>query len=301
MKLSSVLSTNHIVLGLNARTLREAIPEILDRIEERRSKLLVSTIVEALIKRENNVPTVASSGIAVPHARISQLRDFYVLLGRATRPFEDLDADGRPIDLVFIILCNDQKNTLMLQTLAAVGLIAHDNALLERIRTARTREEVWHAIDESGIPIKKGLYARDIMRPIAIILSKDMTLRDFLDRCAAARVHDAPVCDDRGAVVGSVSSREVIEAGFPEYMTGLRDIAFLNNSESFLEFFRREDIVRVEEIMNRRPLVVLAEDPLIQVVFQMRRHKERLAFVVDNGRCVGVVDRDDICERILRP
>lgn len=301
MKLSSVLVPNHIVLDLSARTLRDALPELLERVASHHLRLPVPRILDALLKREDMAPTVTSKGIAVPHARISELRDFYVVLGRTATPLDDCDAAGQPVDLLFLTVCNDQKNTLMLQTLAAVGVLSHDEALLARIREARSRDEVWHAIDKSGIAIKTGLYAHDIMRPAKMVASEGMLLGELLDRCSAAGVHYAPVCDERGRLVGSVTSREIVDAGFPEYMSGLRDISFLNDSESFLEFFQREATTRVAAIMNRRPLIVQAGDPLIQVVFRMHKQGERFAFVVDDERCVGVVDRDDICERILRP
>lgn len=301
MKLSSVLVPNHIVLDLNAHTLRDALPELVDRVASHHLRLPVPLILDALLKREDIAPTVTSKGIAVPHARVPELRDFYIMLGRTATPLKDCDTTGQPVDLLFLTVCNDRKNTLMLQTLAAVGVLSHNDALLGRIRESRSRDEVWHAIDESEIAIKTGLFAHDIMRPAKMVASEGMLLRELLDQCSAAGVHYAPVCDEGRRLVGAITSREIVDAGFPEYMSGLRDISFLNDSESFLEFFQREATTRVAAIMNRRPLIVQAGDPLIQVVFRMHKQDERFAFVVDDERCVGVVDRDDICERILRP
>ncbi len=300
MKLSSVLLPNHIVVGLRARTIYDAIPEIVQRVDDIRFELPRPRIVDAIRKREDTVSTVLAAGVAVPHARIPELRDFYVMLGTATTPLEDVGKDGRSIDLVFLILCNDRKHSLMLQTLAGIGTVAHDGALLERIRAARTRNEVWRCIDAGGPAIRRGLYARDIMRPVPISFRGDDVLRDFLDACASTGAFYAPVCDDTGKVIGSITSLEIVDAGFPPYMTTLRSISFLNPFEPFQEIFGHEATTRLDEIMNPKPLVVDVNDPLIQVVFRMRQRQERLAFVEEGGTCVGVIDRDDICERVLR-
>lgn len=301
MKLSSILLTNHIVLGLQSRTLRNAIPELLGRVNAKSAEITAPATAAALLRREDLGPTVLAKGIAVPHARIDSLRDFYVLFGRTAQPLEDCDSTGQRVDLIFLTLCNDRKNTLMLQTLAAIGAASQDDTLLTRIREAATREAVWRVIHDTGLSVKEGLFARDIMRPLPIVVTEQMMLRELLDQFSAAGVRYAPVCDERGRISGSVTSREIIDAGFPDYMSQLRDISFLNASESFLQFFQKEGTTQVTTIMNRRPLIVRADDPLIHVVFRMRQEDDRLAFVVDGDRCVGVVDRDDICERILRP
>jgi PTS system nitrogen regulatory IIA component len=295
-----MLFANHVVIGLESRTVRDAVPEILSRVDGFRPKMPIPQIVEAVLKREDVAPTAVSGGLAIPHARISQLRDFYVMFGRAKTPFDDVGTDGRPIDLVFLILCNDRKNTLMLQTLAAVGKIAHNIPLIDSIRGAHSREQLWQAIDDSEIEVQPELFARDLMRPVAVMAREDEVLSELLDRCASSAQHYAPVCDSSGKVIGSMSSREIVNAGFPEYMSSLRDIAFLHATEPFVEFFKLEASARVGEVMNPNPLVVQADDPFIQVVFNMKQHEERLAFVEEDGKCVGVIERDDICERILR-
>jgi len=300
MKLSSILLPNRIVLDLQARTIGDAVSEILERVEGVSFELPIPVITSAVLKREDVASTATTHAIAIPHARIPQLRDFYVLLGRAKSPFEDLGTDGRAVELVFLVLCNDQKNTLMLQSLAAVATIAHDEALLAHIREGRTREAIWKAIDRAAVQIRPELLAKDIMRPVPVTANVDMLLAEYLDRCSVAGIHYAPVCDEAGRVVGAMSSREIVNAGFPNYLDSLRNLSFLNAAEPFQELFKLEAGARVGEIMDRDPLVVRAEDPLIQVIFGMRKHEHRLAFVEAGDRCVGVVDRDDICDRILR-
>lgn len=300
MKLSSLLLPERIALGLRARTLQAAISEIMDRAERFRPTESIETIVEAVLKREAQGSTAAEHGLALPHARIPGLRDFYVMLGVATEPLEDKGLDGLPIDLVFLILSSDEKSILMLQTMSAVGLLADQPGLLHRLHEAPSREAVWQAIDESGVRVTERLRARDIMRQAPVIARPDMTLRELLDLLFEHGVYEAPVCSPEGEILGAVGSAEVIEAGFPNYMSRIRHIGFLNEFEPFEEFFKRETTIRVADILNPKPLVVHVDDPPIQVVSSMRDQRQQFALVQDEGRFAGMIDRNDIVSRILR-
>jgi CBS domain-containing protein len=82
-----------------------------------------------------------------------------------------------------------------------------------------------------------------------------------------------------------------------QYLPG---IGFLNEFEPFEQFFKRETTVRVEQIMNKKPVVVEADTPIIQVVFEMRREHQRFVYVHEGGALAGMVDRNDIVSRIIR-
>lgn len=300
MKLVTLLNPSHIVLGLEADTVTDAIPELLSRAESFKPGKDVEEISEAVLKREHQSSTAAELGVAIPHARISGLSDFYILLGLTARPMSVCGLDDRPIEIVVLILSDDEKNALMLQSMAAIAMLSQKTEILERIRTAPTREAVLEAFKEADLNVRKTLQARDIMRSTPLVASEDMALRDLLDKIFEHGVGEAPVCDDAGKVVGCVTSAEIIEAGFPDYMDRIPDIGFLPEFEAFERFFKREGTIAVRDILNKEPLVVDAEDPIIRVVFLMRRNREPFAYVEENGRFVGVIDRNDIVSRVLR-
>jgi CBS-domain-containing membrane protein len=228
------------------------------------------------------------------------LRDFYVLLGVAPAPLEEKGLDGMAVDLVFLILASDQKNTVMLQTMAAIGGVAKDADCLAQLRRGDSPKAVWHAIDEGDFKVKKGLFARDLMHKPAVVACEDMPLGELLDAFFQHRVYAAPVCTPDGRVVGTVTTGEIVDAGFPEYMSRMRDIAFLAEFEPFEEFFKKEATTRVADIMSRDPLIVDADDPMIQVVFRMKTEQRGIAFVQEDGQLVGIIGRNDIVSRILR-
>lgn len=300
MRLSSLLQPEHIVLGVEARSLEGAVREILDRVERFRPERPKAEVLEAVLRREAQAGTALEKGIALPHARVSGLRDFHFMVGVAKEPLDDVCADGTPVELLFLILADDSKNTVMLQTMAAVGKLAEDAARLDALKRARTADEVWNLIEESGVRAKRGLFARDLMRPAPVVAHAGMPLRELLDALFEHSVHQAPVCEEDGSIIGAVTSEEIIEAGFPDYMARIPNLGFLTEFEPFEQFFQREATTHVKDIMNQRPLVVEADDPMIQVVFRLRKERRRFAYVQDQGKFAGVIDRDDILSRVLR-
>lgn len=300
MRFSNLVDSKNIVLGLKASSLQEAIREILVRAEAFSPGLPVDEVHEAVMKREALSSTALGVGVALPHARIPDLEDFAVLVGIPENDLTDKGIDGRPVGVVFLLLTNDRRNTMLLQALAALSRLMQQDQFVDRLRAAGTAEAVWYEIDGSNVEVRKKLEARDLMKSACVHASADMTLHQLLDLMFEKGVGDAVVVDSEYHILGTVTSREIIGAGFPNYMSLMENVGFLKEYESFEEFFKKESKIVVAEFMNTEALFVEASDPLIQVVFRMIQKKERIAFVQEDKVFVGVIDRNDIIPRILR-
>jgi len=300
MRFSNLVDSKNIVLGLKASNLQEATREILDKAEAFSPGLPVDEVHEAVMKREALSSTALGVGVALPHARIPDLEDFAVLVGIPENDLTDKGIDGRPVGVVFLLLTNDRRNTMLLQALAALSRLIQQDQFVDRLRAAGTAEAVWYEIDGSNVDVHKKLEARDLMKSACVHASADMTLHQLLDLMFEKGVGDAVVVDSEYHILGTVTSREIIGAGFPNYMSLMENVGFLKEYESFEEFFKKESKIVVAEFMNTEALFVEASDPLIQVVFRMIQKKERIAFVQEDKVFVGVIDRNDIIPRILR-
>ncbi len=304
MKLSSLLPRHHIMVGLEARTVQEATRELLHGVSSAAGQIDIGAdwrdVADAIIAREAQSATALEKGVAIPHARVPGMQEFLVGLGIPREPLSNYCIDGSPVRLLFLIAGGEHKNALMLQTMGAISDFASDDDRLEELRAASTPRAAWDFIDKSGIRVKEELRARNLMRPVVTSVSPDTLLSELLDEFFTHDVRVIPVCDGDETVVGSVTAAEILQEGFPGYMTYLDHITFLPELESFDRFLACENEVRVAEFMNERPLVFDAATPLIQVVFRMNREHIPYAFVVEHDRLVGFVDRHDIVIRLLR-
>ncbi len=151
MKLSEVLDEAAVMLDLDGRTKWEAIEVLTDR--------LVSIgqvdgghrdpVMAALVAREKSMSTGMEQGIAIPHASVDQVPATAVALGVARQGIEFESIDGRPTQLVILLVNPSNQTKAHIRTLAEIArllssaelrtaLVAADSArtVLQTIRDA---------------------------------------------------------------------------------------------------------------------------------------------------------------------
>src|SRR5215831_13312629 len=83
-----------------------------------------------ILKREELGSTGTGGGVAIPHARIQGLNTAFGILARLNRPMSFEAIDGRPVDLVFLLLLPANPVGEQLKALASVARKLRDPACL---------------------------------------------------------------------------------------------------------------------------------------------------------------------------
>ena len=94
------------------------------------------TIFDALNAREELGSTGLGDGFALPHARVEGLDHFFGMFARLNRPINFDAIDGKPVDLVFLLLIPPTAGSEHLGTLAAVARHLRDQEFTARLRRA---------------------------------------------------------------------------------------------------------------------------------------------------------------------
>ena len=124
-------------------------PRLLQEIAARIGPVLgipAAAIALALAAREALGSTGIGDGIAVPHAQLPQLTvpaGFFVQLAR---PVEFAAIDGRPVDLLYVLLSPPGDHAAHLALLAAGTRRLRDRAVAAAIRAAGSPEAVRTAL-----------------------------------------------------------------------------------------------------------------------------------------------------------
>ena len=103
MHLADFLDTDAIKTALpggNKRSLMKQLAEL----AAQRLGLDSSTILAGLNEREQLGSTGFGQGVAIPHAKVEGLDRIYGLFARLGEPVDYKAIDGRPVDLVFLLL-----------------------------------------------------------------------------------------------------------------------------------------------------------------------------------------------------
>jgi PTS system nitrogen regulatory IIA component len=139
MQLADFLDTDAIKTALPGGNKRSLMKQLAD-LAAQRLGLDASAILAGLNEREQLGSTGFGQGVAIPHAKVEGIDRIYGLFARLGEPVDYKAIDGRPVDLVFLLLSPPNAGAEHLKALAAISRVTRDAATLERLRGARSRD-----------------------------------------------------------------------------------------------------------------------------------------------------------------
>ena len=97
-------------------------------------------ILASISEREQLGSTGFGQGVAIPHGKIEGLTRIYCLFARLAEPIDYKAIDGKPVDLVFLLLSPPDAGAEHLKALAAISRVTRHLPTLETMRGARSRD-----------------------------------------------------------------------------------------------------------------------------------------------------------------
>lgn len=148
MLISDLLSPQTIISDLKATSKKQALQEI-SSYAAAQLNLEDRTILDALLERERLGSTGVGNGVAVPHAKMVDLDKLYLLFVRLSTPVAFDAPDGRPVDLMFLLLTPENAGGDHLTALAKVSRLLRDEKFCSLLRGSDGAEAIYSAILES--------------------------------------------------------------------------------------------------------------------------------------------------------
>lgn len=109
-------------------------------------------VIDGLQERETLGPTGVGHGVALPHARLEDLKSIVAVFLRLEKPLDYDSVDRQPVDLVFGLFAPKDSGVDHLKALALVSRTMRDPAVVAKLR-ANTDPAKLHAIlTESRAP-----------------------------------------------------------------------------------------------------------------------------------------------------
>ncbi len=142
MKLSEIMSGNSIFMGLKSNSKRQLLQDLADKAAEI-TGINERTIFDTVLERENLGSTGFGEGTALPHGRFEGLDRVYGFFAKLNSPV-DFDAiDGKPVDLVFMLLSPEGNGADHLTALAQASRILKDESLRSKLRQISSAQEIY--------------------------------------------------------------------------------------------------------------------------------------------------------------
>ena len=139
MHLSDFLDFDSIKTGLPGGS-KKTLLQQLANLAGQRLKTDSGAILSSVTEREQLGSTGFGQGVAIPHGKVEGLKRIYCLFARLAEPLDYKAIDGRPVDLVFLLLSPPDAGAEHLKALAAISRVTRHAATLEKMRGARTRD-----------------------------------------------------------------------------------------------------------------------------------------------------------------
>ncbi len=133
--IAKLLPEQHVLLDLDAGSKKRAFEQA-GLIFENTLGIARSMVFDSLFARERLGSTGLGQGIAIPHGRIKGLRSASGALLRLKTPVPFDAPDGKPVQLLFVLLVPEQATEEHLQILSEIAERFSDPAFREALTTA---------------------------------------------------------------------------------------------------------------------------------------------------------------------
>jgi len=142
MNIQDFLSPNDVAIDVAAANKQKLLVELANKAGSR-LPLPPNAILTELSKREELGSTGLGDGVAIPHARFNQIDKPFGMLLRLRQPIEFGALDGKPIDIVFLLLLPESTKGEQLSALACVARKLRKPAVTAALRKATDAAETF--------------------------------------------------------------------------------------------------------------------------------------------------------------
>ena len=143
MNLMDYISLKRIKF-LKSGTKRSVIDELVSLSSTDGKVTNPAKLTEDLLKRESIVSTGIGFGVAIPHAKVPEINEFFITIGIHKDGVNWESLDNRPAQIIFLIAGPDNMQEKYLRLLAKLTLIIKNPERRKKLTACRTEEEVFN-------------------------------------------------------------------------------------------------------------------------------------------------------------
>jgi len=144
MNISDLLQPDAVFASLKVQSKKQLLQELAARASAQ-TGVAERRIFETLTERERLGSTGVGEGVAIPHGRMTDIKQIVGVFARLENPIDYDAVDKQPVDLVFMLLAPDVAGADHLKALARVSRLLRNLQTREKLRAA-TKSEALYAI-----------------------------------------------------------------------------------------------------------------------------------------------------------
>jgi len=293
------LAEGNIVCNIQAKDSHELIEKLSGRLCKTTPGLDKKEMVEAVIARENIVPTVIAPGLAVPHARMAGVDRMLVAFATSSEGI-DFNAPGMPlVKIAVLILTPKDDPGLHLQVLSALAKDFQDPENIERVARLEDATAILDYFTTGALKLPSFVRARDLMTRNPLTLQESDSLHKVIETFAVEKAKTIPVIDNEGDLRGIVSLEDVLKFSLPEHLLWMNDLSSINRFQPFADMLKSDEETKLADFMSEEMVTVDIDIPAVQLAKLFITHKIDQILVLENEKLVGLVNMKDFVLKLF--
>ncbi len=147
MKITELLNEDTIILRLKSTTKTEVIEELVNKLDSADKIVNKEKFKQAILKREQQFSTGIGDGVAIPHAKTSEVKTSALVFGYSEDGIDYDSLDGKPAHIFFMIAGKEEENNEHLETLSRLSTMLMKDEFKNRIMNIKSKKELLNIID----------------------------------------------------------------------------------------------------------------------------------------------------------
>ncbi len=148
MRLDQIFKLEFISDNLEAASKSDVLSELINLLIKSGLKIDPIKAIDVLQQREKLGSTGIGDGVAIPHGKIPELKDLVVAFGRSQNGIAFDAIDGKPVNLIFLLLAPDNSTGQHLKALAKISKMLKTPNFRKKLMDAKTTYDLYQAIIE---------------------------------------------------------------------------------------------------------------------------------------------------------
>ena len=148
MNINRLFTEESILIDVESKSKKNILELISDKLSSGDTKQK-DQIFDALYKREKLGTTAFGQGIAIPHARISDIESPRLLFIKLSDGINFDAIDDNKVDIIFSLVVPDTKEDFHIELLSKVAELLDNNQIVHKIRESSDKKEIYTLIENS--------------------------------------------------------------------------------------------------------------------------------------------------------
>ncbi len=141
MNLDEILTSDRIFFNLEVKDKKDLFKKMAEKVSTQ-TGCDSHLVLNALMEREKLGTTGFGGGCALPHARLTCLKELYCAFFRLQTPIDYDSVDNQKVDLIFLLLVPEEAGADHLKALAGISKVLRDEKMCSKLRSASTFDVV---------------------------------------------------------------------------------------------------------------------------------------------------------------